>query len=72
MAGIARTYTNRLHQLRMQREKHQGVHERHTKNSTLPTSCLIKFELGASPAIKEKEGYQTLKKQVEGELIKAS
>lgn len=69
LAAITRTYTNRLHQLRLQREKHQGTHERHTKvGSTMPGSCLIHFQLGASPAIKERPDYKQLKESVESTI----
>jgi len=72
LTAATRTYTSRLHQLRLQRDHRRGTYERLTDNSSerqyVPASCTFKFNLGASPAAKRRDDYVALQKRVDDTL----
>jgi hypothetical protein len=72
ISQLARTYSSRLHQLRLQREHRRQTHERltRTKNPQIPNSCILHFELGATPQAKKLPAYDELHRQVESTLQK--
>ena len=74
LAAVTRTYTSRLHQLRLQRDHRRSTHERLTGGSNgggqyLPSSCIFHFSLGAGAAVQAREGYAALKHKVDSTLL---
>lgn len=74
LAAVTRTYTSRLHQMRLQRDQRRSTHERLTGSNNggeqyLPSSCVFQFSLGAGTAVQAREGYAALKQKVDSTLL---